>query len=122
LIGAADADAERDRDVTIPRDTKRMIALQEELHSHLPSDPALRVKALESLLVEKGLLNSATVDRWIRSSATKSARRTARASSQSDCSERSYPLADLSRATTHGAANPKHDDRADDGDKNAVAD
>jgi len=51
--------------VTIPRDTKRVIALQEELHSHLPSDPALRVKALESLLVEKGLLNSATVDRWI---------------------------------------------------------
>jgi nitrile hydratase len=42
-----------------------MIALQEELHAHLPSDPALGVKALESLLVEKGLLNSATVDRWI---------------------------------------------------------
>jgi nitrile hydratase len=42
-----------------------MIALQEELHSHLPSDAALRVKALESLLVEKGLLDSATVDRWI---------------------------------------------------------
>jgi nitrile hydratase len=42
-----------------------MIALQEELHSHLPSDSALRVKALESLLVEKGLLDSATVDRWI---------------------------------------------------------
>jgi nitrile hydratase len=42
-----------------------MIALQKELHSHLPSDPALRVKALESLLVEKGLLDSATVDRWI---------------------------------------------------------
>jgi nitrile hydratase len=42
-----------------------MIALQEELHSHLPPDPALRVKALESLLVEKGLLDSATVDRWI---------------------------------------------------------
>jgi nitrile hydratase len=53
------------RNVMVPRDTKRMIALQEELHSHLPSDPALRVKALESLLVEKGLLNSATVDRWI---------------------------------------------------------
>lgn len=51
--------------MTIPRDTKRVIALQEKLHSHLPSDPALRVKALESLLVEKGLLNSATVDRWI---------------------------------------------------------
>ena len=30
-----------------------------------PFCPALRVKALESLLVEKGLLNSATVDRWI---------------------------------------------------------
>ncbi|WP_170416419.1 nitrile hydratase subunit alpha [Ruegeria atlantica] len=39
--------------------------LEKELHSHLPSDPALRVKALESLLVEKGLLNSATIDRWI---------------------------------------------------------
>lgn len=42
-----------------------MIALQEELHTHLPSDAALRVKALESLLVEKGIVNSATVDRWI---------------------------------------------------------
>lgn len=51
--------------MTIPRDTKQVIALQEVLHLHLPSDPALRVKALESLLVEKGLLNSATVDRWI---------------------------------------------------------
>ncbi|MEM7224855.1 MAG: nitrile hydratase subunit alpha [Pseudomonadota bacterium] len=51
--------------MTVPRDTKRVIALQEELHSHLPSDPALRVKTLESLLVEKGLLNSETVDRWI---------------------------------------------------------
>ena len=39
--------------------------MQEELHAHLPSDAALRVKALESLLVEKGLLDSATVDRWI---------------------------------------------------------
>jgi len=51
--------------VKVPRDTKRVIALQRELHSHLPSDPALRVKALESLLVEKRLLNSATIDRWI---------------------------------------------------------
>ena len=51
--------------MTAPRDTKRVIEIQEELHSHLPPDPALRVKALESLLVEKGLLNSATVDRWI---------------------------------------------------------
>jgi hypothetical protein len=51
--------------VTVPRDTKRVIELQQHLHSHIPSRPALRVRALESLLVEKGLLNSATVDRWI---------------------------------------------------------
>jgi nitrile hydratase len=51
--------------VDVPRETRRVIALQEELHSHLPSDSALRVKALESLLVEKGLLDSATIDRWI---------------------------------------------------------
>ena len=47
------------------RDTRRVIEIQQQLHRHLPPDPALRVKALESLLVEKGLLNSATVDRWI---------------------------------------------------------
>ena len=35
------------------------------LHSHLPSEPALRVKALESLLVEKGMVDSRTVDAWI---------------------------------------------------------
>lgn len=51
--------------MTVQRETKPVVALQEELHSHLPSDPALRVKALESLLVEKRLLDSATVDRWI---------------------------------------------------------
>ncbi|WP_380053013.1 nitrile hydratase subunit alpha [Falsihalocynthiibacter sp. SS001] len=31
-------------------------------HSHLPTDPELRVRALESLLVEKGLVDSATLD------------------------------------------------------------
>ena len=31
-------------------------------HSLLPSDPALRVKALESLLVEKGLVDLAALD------------------------------------------------------------
>lgn len=46
-------------------DTEHLQELQRQLHSHLPSDPALRVKALESLLVEKGLLNSETVDEWI---------------------------------------------------------
>jgi nitrile hydratase len=38
---------------------------QEHLHTHLPPDAALRVKALESLLVEKGLVDARTVDRWI---------------------------------------------------------
>src|SRR5947199_1942134 len=31
-------------------------------HQELPSDPALRVKALESLLVEKGLVDPAALD------------------------------------------------------------
>ena len=31
-------------------------------HSELPSEPALRVKALESLLVEKGLVDPAALD------------------------------------------------------------
>ncbi len=39
--------------------------IHEELHSHLPSEPALRVKALESLLVEKGMVDSAAVDAWV---------------------------------------------------------
>ena len=51
----------------ISRDTRRMIAIQEEMHTHLPPDVELRIKALESLLVEKGLLDSQTVDRWIES-------------------------------------------------------
>ena len=38
-------------------DTQHIIDIHEQLHSDLPPDPALRVKALESLLVEKGLLN-----------------------------------------------------------------
>jgi len=33
--------------------------------SEAPSDPALRVKALESLLVEKGLVRPETIDAWI---------------------------------------------------------
>jgi nitrile hydratase len=35
---------------------------QEHDHSLVPSDPALRVKALESLLVEKGLVDPAALD------------------------------------------------------------
>ena len=43
-------------------DGEKVSQIQRELHSHLPSEPALRVKAIESLLVEKGLLNSDTID------------------------------------------------------------
>ena len=39
--------------------------IHRELHSHLPSEPALRVKALESLLVEKGMVDPRTIDAWI---------------------------------------------------------
>jgi len=46
-------------------DSEKISQIHRELHSHLPSEPALRVKALESLLVDKGLLNSDTVDTWI---------------------------------------------------------
>ncbi len=46
-------------------DSDSVAAIHRELHSHLPSEPALRTKALESLLVEKGLVDSATVDAWI---------------------------------------------------------
>lgn len=46
-------------------DSARIADIHHELHAHLPSEPALRVKALESLLVEKGLVESRTVDAWI---------------------------------------------------------
>ena len=39
--------------------------IHQHLHSHLPSDPALRVKALESLVVERGLISSASIDAWV---------------------------------------------------------
>jgi nitrile hydratase len=46
-------------------DTKNITKIHQTLHSHLPSDSALRVKALESLLVEKGLANSETISAWV---------------------------------------------------------
>ncbi len=46
-------------------DSNKISQLHRKLHHHLPSDPALRVKALESILVEKGLVDLATVDRYI---------------------------------------------------------
>jgi nitrile hydratase len=39
--------------------------LRDHAHSDVPSDPALRAKALESLLTEKGLVDPAAIDAWI---------------------------------------------------------
>ena len=46
-------------------DPDKAAQLHEEIHAHVPSEPALRVKALESLLVEKGLVNSGAIDAWL---------------------------------------------------------
>jgi len=43
----------------------RAAALHREPHTHLPSDPALRVKTLESLAVESGLDAPESIDAWI---------------------------------------------------------
>ncbi len=44
---------------------KKVADIHQHLHSHLPSESALRVKALETLLVEKGLVNPQTIDAWV---------------------------------------------------------
>lgn len=46
-------------------DSEKAAELHRELHTHLPSDPALRVKTLESLAVERGLVSSEGLDTWI---------------------------------------------------------
>ncbi len=46
-------------------DPKKITDIHRHLHSHLPPEPALRVKAIESLLVEKGLVDPEAVDAWI---------------------------------------------------------
>ena len=46
-------------------DSATVADIHRELHSHLPAEPALRLKALESLLVEKGLVEQAAIDAWI---------------------------------------------------------
>ena len=46
-------------------DSDKIAHIHSELHSHLPSEPALRIKALESLLVEKGMVDPAAVDAWV---------------------------------------------------------
>ena len=40
---------------------------QDQGHQNVPSDVALRVKALESILVEKGMIDPATIDAVIES-------------------------------------------------------
>lgn len=45
--------------------SKKLSYIHHELHSNLPSEPALRTKALESLLTEKKLLDAAAIDAWI---------------------------------------------------------
>ena len=52
-------------------DSDKVAHIHEELHSHLPSEPALRVKALEDLLVEKGVLKTDAVDKWLDNFAEK---------------------------------------------------
>ena len=46
-------------------DAKKVAEAHQHLHSHLPSDSALRVKTLETLLEQKGLVNPATIDAWV---------------------------------------------------------
>ncbi len=46
-------------------DSDKAAEIHRHLHSHLPSDPALRVKALESLVVERGLVATETIDQWV---------------------------------------------------------
>lgn len=46
-------------------DSASAAKVHKHLHSHLPSDSALRVKALESLLVERGMIATETIDAWV---------------------------------------------------------
>lgn len=46
-------------------DSENAAKLHRDLHTHLPSDPALRVKTLESLAVERGLVAPESLDAWV---------------------------------------------------------
>ena len=52
-------------------DRDNIANIHKTLHSHLPPDPALRVKALESLAIEKGLVAQETLDNWVELYANK---------------------------------------------------
>ncbi len=47
------------------RDRAKVAEIHRKLHSHLPPDPALRVKALESLAIERGFVARETLDAWV---------------------------------------------------------
>jgi nitrile hydratase len=53
------------KDTKASFDSEHAADIHRHLHSHVPSDPALRVKALESLAIERGLVASETIDRWV---------------------------------------------------------
>ncbi|SLN28548.1 Low-molecular weight cobalt-containing nitrile hydratase subunit alpha [Roseovarius albus] len=46
-------------------DPEKAAQIHRDLHTHLPPDPALRVKTLESLVVERGLVQPEIVDAWV---------------------------------------------------------
>lgn len=46
-------------------DPNRISHIHHDLIDHLPSDPALRTKTLESLLLDKGLIDPEAMDAWI---------------------------------------------------------
>jgi nitrile hydratase len=46
-------------------DSKKVAKIHQHLHSNLPSDSALRIKALETLLVDKRLVDPRTIDAWV---------------------------------------------------------
>ena len=47
-------------------DSDAIADIHRDLHSHLPAEPALRIKALESLLVEKGMVDPVAVEAWMQ--------------------------------------------------------
>jgi nitrile hydratase len=55
----------------VSHDSNKIGEIHRELHSHLPPEPALRVKALETVLIEKGFLKEDTIDNWLENYAEK---------------------------------------------------
>lgn len=55
----------------VSHDSDKIADIHRQLHSHLPPEPALRVKALETVLIEKGFLKEDTIDKWLENYAEK---------------------------------------------------